>query len=105
MNPRDGASSSAAPRSAALRLDVRTTAGASGAAASVIATSSPEASGRSTSSSTAAGRSSRAAASAVAPSPASPTTANPASSSRSLANRRNVGWSSTISTVTFMCAS
>ena len=91
MNPRQGASLSATPKSRALRLEVRTTAGASTPHARTAATSSPERSGSRTSRSTAVGRNSTAERIPEAPSTASPTTMNPDSSSTRRANRRKVG--------------
>src|SRR5438034_5765845 len=87
------------PYASASRLEISTTAGGSGAAASRSATAKPSRSGSWISSSTTSGRNRSDSTSAAPPSAASPRTANPSASSSALADCRHASWSSTISTV------
>ncbi len=79
--PRTGASARRSPKSVALRLEVRITAGGRGSAAISSATSIPSRPGRTTSSTTTSAGSSRSRSSAWAPLVASPTTSSPSASS------------------------
>ena len=80
-SPSTGARTRRSPKSVALRLDVRITAGGRGSAAISSATSIPSRPGRTTSSTTTSAGSSRSRSSAWAPLVASPTTSNPSASS------------------------